>query len=218
MRYNMETVKTYNGISLLEKILEFIALTPNENEWNYKSLSNNKPRQIRLQQINSLLKAFSLIEDKNIFQKTTNYFNPDLRLEIKSIIKGDFIKNRELEEFNELADFAKHYLQKNNHNSDRPIRLHEFSFIYPKMIDYKIKLREIIDFNSGWLEASSTFSIFHILLTESISLNLNDKYNDLDHVLELFINPRKLHFTEKELIANFNFPTADLHQIDMDNY
>ncbi|MFZ4798678.1 MAG: hypothetical protein ACOYMA_14360 [Bacteroidia bacterium] len=214
----METEKTYNGVALLDKILEFIALTPNEKEWNYKSLSNNKPRQIRLQQINSLLKAFSLLENKNIFEKTSNYFNLDLRLEIKSIINGDFIKNRDLEEFNELTDFAKHYLQKNNHNSVRPIRFHELSFIYPKMIGYKIKLREIIGFNSGWLEASSTFSIFHIILTNSISSNLNNKYNDLDYVLELFINPRKLNFTEKELIEKFNFPTEDLHQIDMDNY
>jgi hypothetical protein len=215
---NMETTKRYNGIDLLDKILEFVAMTPDENEWNYKSLSTNKPRKIRLQQVHSLLKAFSLIRNKNLFEKTTNYFNPDLKVEIKSIINGDFIKNRELEEFKELTDFAKQFLQKNNFSGERPISFHELGFIYPKMIDYKIKLREIIDFNSGWLEASSTFSIFHIMLTNSISSNLKDKFNDLDHTLELFINPKKLLFTEQELIEQFNFPTEDLNQIDMDNY
>ncbi len=215
---NMETTRTYNGIALLDKILEFVAMTPNENEWNYKSLSNNKPRQIRLQQINSLLKAFSLIENKNIFEKTTNYFNPDIRLEIKSILNGDFIRNRDIEEFNELIDFAKQFLQKNNYSSDSPIRLHELSFIYPKMIDYKIKLREVIDFNSGWIETSGTFVIFHISLTDSISANLKSKYDDLDQVIEFFINPQKMTFTVNELIEKYNFPTDDLHQIDMDNY
>lgn len=214
----METSKTYTGIDLLDKIFEFIAMTPNEKEWNYKSLSNNKPRQIRLQQINSLLKAFSLTNDKNFFEKTTNYFNPGLKSEIKSILNGDFIKNRKIEEFREVINFANQFLQDNNHSNDRPIRLHELSFIYPKMIDYKIKLREIMGFNSGWLEASSTFSIFHILLTNSISANLKNKYENLDHVLELLINPKRQTFTEKELIDRFGYPTEDLHQIDMDNY
>lgn len=214
----MEQTKTYRGIDLLDKILEFVAMTPNENDWNYKSLKNNKPRQIRLQQINSLLKAFTLIENKNIFEKTSNYFNLDLRLEIKSILNGDFIKTRELEEFNELIHFAKQFLQKSNHSSDKPVRLYELSFIYPKLIDYKIKLREIITFNSGWLEAGGAFAIFHIFLTDSISANLNGKFSDLDQALELFINPKKLVFTEKELIEKYNFPTDDLHELDMDNY
>jgi hypothetical protein len=55
------------------------------------------------------------------------------------------------------------------------------------------------------------------MLTNSISSNLKDKYNDLDRTLELFINPKELLFTEKELVEKFNFPTEDLHQIDMDN-
>lgn len=214
----METIKTYKGIDLLNKIFEFVAMVPDEKEWNYKSLNYNKPRQIRFQQINSLLKAFTLTENKNILTKTVNYFNPNLNVEIKSILNGDFIKNRELEEYSELIDFAKQFLQKNNYNIDIPVRLIELSFIYPKMIEYKKKLRGLIEFNSGWLEASGTFTNFHIVLTSSISSNLNDKYNDLDQVIELFINPKKKYFTEKELIEKYNFPDEDLQQIDMDNY
>lgn len=214
----MEKFKVYNGIDLLEKILEFVAMTPNEREWNYKSLSDNQPRLIRLKQINSLLKAFSLTSNKNIFEKATNYFNPDLVVEIKSILNGDFIINKKLEDFNELIIFAKQFLQENHRSFDREISQKELSFIYPKMIDFKIKLREIIDFNSGWLEASSTFSIFHIILTNSISSNLDNKYDKLDHVLELFINPSRKTFYEKELIEKFGYPTEDLSQVDMDNY
>jgi hypothetical protein len=79
-------------------------------------------------------------------------------------------------------------------------------------------LREIIGFNSGWLETSATFSLFHIFLTNAISSNLNNKYSDLDHVLELFINPSGKYFSENELIEKFGFPTDDLYQIEMDNY
>jgi hypothetical protein len=40
----METTKTYNGIALLDIILEFVEMTPSEKDWNYKSLNSNKPR------------------------------------------------------------------------------------------------------------------------------------------------------------------------------
>jgi hypothetical protein len=75
-----------------------------------------------------------------------------------------------------------------------------------------------MDFNSGWLEAGSTFSMFHIMLTDSISSHLKGTYAELDQTIELFINPKNLVFTEKELIDTFQYPTDDLHQIDMDNY
>lgn len=153
-----------------------------------------------------------------MLKKTSNYFNPDLRSEIKSVLNGYYIKDKKIEDFNELIDFTKRFMQKNGYSGYKEIRLHELMFIYPKMIDYKIKLREIIGFNSGWLEASSTFSIFHILLTDSISSNLINKHSELDYVLELFINPRKQFFTEEELIEKYDFPIEDLYQIDMDNY
>jgi hypothetical protein len=216
----MKQIKVYRGVDLLEKILEFIAMTPNEKQWNFKSLNDNKPRQIRLLQINSLLKAFSIIEgEKNILEKTQNYSNLDLTSEINSILNGDFIKNKEIEDFNELIDFAIQF-RKQDSKQERiiPIRIGELSFIYPKMIRYKIKLREIIDFNSGWLETSGTFTMFHIHLTNSISSNLINKYDDLDKTIELFLNPSNRIFTEMELIEKFNFPTENLDQIDMDNY
>ncbi|MGZ3834290.1 MAG: hypothetical protein ACXVB0_12255, partial [Mucilaginibacter sp.] len=80
----------------------------------------------------------------------------------------------------------------------------------------KRQIRNLLTFNSGWLEASSTTSLFSIFLTNSISNNLIGKYDELDKALELFINPKSLIFTEEELIAKFNFPTEDLSSIDAD--
>lgn len=52
--------KTYSAIDLLDKVLEFIEMTPNSNEWNLQSLKSNLPRQIRFRQIEALLNAFLL--------------------------------------------------------------------------------------------------------------------------------------------------------------
>lgn len=214
----MEKTKIYKGIDLLEKILEFVALTPNQNEWNYIALKTNEPRLVRLKQIHALLKAFLLIEKTNLFEKVNQYFNPNLSNEINAVLQGIFIEKRTIEDYEELAQFAQNYLQKKEFDTKRPIRLIELQFIYPKMIDFKIKLKAILEFNSGWLEASSPFSIFHIMLTNSISSNLENTFEELDQTLELFINPKKLQFTEQELIDKYNFPKEDLHQIDLDNW
>jgi len=214
----METSKTYNGIDLLNKVLEFVAMTPNDREWNYKSLSHNKSRLIRFQQIKSLVNAFSLNIERSKYEGTSNYFNPDLKAEIKSILKGDFLKGNKMEDYDELNNVVSQFLKQNNYNLDRPIKMTELNFIYPKMVNFKSKLLELKDFNSGFLEANSSFTIFHIMLTNFISSNLINNSNDLDNVLELLINPKRKSFTEKELIEKFGFPSDDLNEIDIDNY
>lgn len=214
----METSKTYNGIDLLNRVLEFVAMTPNDREWNYKSLSHNKSRLIRFQQIKSLVNAFSLNIERSKYEGTSNYFNPDLKAEIKSILKGDFLKGNKMEDYDELNNVVSQFLKQNNYNLDRPIKMTELNFIYPKMVNFKSKLLELKDFNSGFLEANSSFTIFHIMLTNFISSNLINNSNDLDNVLELLINPKRKSFTEKELIEKFGFPSDDLNEIDIDNY
>ena len=72
--------------------------------------------------------------------------------------------------------------------------------------------------STGVLEASIPFALFYVDLTDSISSNLINKYDDLDHALELIINPGKLVFIERKLVEKFNYPTDDLHQIDIGYY
>lgn len=215
----MNQTKTYRGLDLLELILDFIDLTPNEHEWNYRALKHNKPRQVRLLQIKSLLKAFEFQETKTTyFEKVIDYINFDLKKEIKSLLQGEFIENKNLGNFEELIDYATTYMIKNNHNLGRPIRLAELRFIFPKLVEYKIKMRALTNFNNGWIEASGTFVYFHIFLTNSISSRLAGQSDELDQVLELFINPKKYVFTEIELIKKYNFPTDNLAEIDLENY
>jgi hypothetical protein len=87
---------------------------------------------------------------------------------------------------------------------------------YQQLINYKKQLLDILDFNSGWLEAGTINARFSIYLTDSITKHLVGKYEKLDKALELFINPGKLSFTETELVTNYNFPPDNLHDIDME--
>ena len=81
------------AIDLLNKVLEFIEMTPNSKEWVLTALLKNPPRYIRLQQIESLTKAF-LSNDKKqgLSGKSNIHFDNECKLSVQSFLCGDFIK------------------------------------------------------------------------------------------------------------------------------
>ncbi|EHQ27646.1 hypothetical protein Mucpa_3548 [Mucilaginibacter paludis DSM 18603] len=211
--------KTYSAIDLLDKVLEFIEMTPNSNEWNLQSLKSNLPRQIRFRQIEALLNAFfAKNASASLLNKATSIFSNQRKISINFLLSGKFLNDRAIDDYANLLDLIKSFVAKESGNVDqsKQIRVEQLTFIFPKLIDFKRQIRNLLTFNSGWLEASSTTSVFSIFLTNSISNNLIGKYDELDKVLELFINPKSLIFTEEELIAKFNFPTEDLSSVDAD--
>ena len=209
----------YTAIDLLDKVLEFIAMTPDKSQWNVSALKSNPPRQIRLRQIESLLSAFFPIDPKiSLINNVKSFLSNKPKQSIQSFLSGDFIRQREVSDYEKTITFIKDFVKSSSNHFDetREIRLEELVFIFPKLVDYKRQLRSILTFNSGWLEASSIASQFSIHLTNSVSKNLVDKYDNLDKSLELFINPKGLTFTEDELIKRFHYPTANLNDIDID--
>lgn len=217
----MTQTKTYKGLNLLEKIFEFTAMTPDANQWNVSSLKANPPRQIRLRQIQSLINAFFGQEAKaNLIDKTLALFQGDKKsLTISSVLSGDFIKNRSVEDYSELINLMQEIVRQKEGElqEDRPMHIMRLVIPYQSLVRYKRQLVELFAFNSGWLEASSYTSRFSIYLTDEITRNLEGKYSVLDRVLELFINPKGLIFSEEELVAKYKFPTENLLEIDMDN-
>lgn len=210
---------TYSGINLLDKILEFTEMTPNSAEWNLKSLKANPPRQIRLRQIESLLTAFcAMSTNENLLSKAKSVFFDNHKITIPSFLRGDFIKIRSIDEYWEITQFIKDFVKTRVGDADRKreIRIEELVFTFPILIDFKKQIRRMLTFNSGWSEASSDISLFSIYLTNSIAENLTGKYNELDWVIERFINPKGLIFTEEEMIDKYNFPKEDLNEVDMD--
>jgi hypothetical protein len=217
----MTETKTYKGLDLLEKIFEFTAMTPDANQWNISSLKSNSPRQIRLRQIQSLIQAFFQQETKaNLIDKTITLFQGDKNnLTISSILSGDFIKNRSVEDYAELIEFMQEIVKQKEGDIQEERTMHVMRLVMPyqHLVRYKRQLVELFTFNSGWLEASSYTSRFSIYLTDAITQNLEGKYSAIDRALELFINPKELAFTEEELVAKYKFPTESFREIDMDN-
>jgi hypothetical protein len=212
-------IKTYSAIDLLDKVFEFTEMTPNSSEWNIKSLRSNPPRQIRLRQIESLLTAFGIITiSQGLLGKAKSIFSITQTIPIKEFLRGDFIWNRSIAEYSGVIQHIKGFVKNKDgdYNRERDINLAELAFIFPTLINFKRKIRDILTFNSGWLEASSEVSLFSIYLSNSIAENLVGKYEELDNVIEQFINPKGLTFAEQELVDKFNFPTEDLSGIDID--
>jgi hypothetical protein len=209
----------YTAIDLLDKVFDFIEMTPIKSQWSVSALKSNPPRLIRFKQIESLLNAFLTTESKSsLIDNVKSFFSSKDQPSIPSFLSGDFIKHREPSDYVSTIKFIKDFVKNNGTYFDetREISLRELAFIFPKLVDYRRQLRSLLTFNSGWLEASSTGSQFSILVTNSISKNLVDKYSDLDKSLELLINPKGLRFTEIELINRFHYPTENLNKIDSD--
>ena len=215
----MAQPRFYKGIDLLDRIFEFIAMTPNSANWNLNALKSNPPRYIRLQRIESLIKAFFEPEQtSSLLEKATALFTVKKGVTIQNILSGDFIKERTNSEYTELINYIKNIVKEKEGviDQDREVHVMELIMPYQHLMRYKRQLIELLSFNSGWLESGSVTSRFSIYLTDSISGNLVDKFNHLDTALELFINPKQLTFSEDELKSKFKFPIENLRDVDID--
>ena len=215
----MAQSKIYKGVDLLDKIFEFIAMTPNSAEWKSEALKSNPPRYIRFRQIESLVRAFlGQKENVGFIGKIKGIFNNEEILTIQNVLSGDFINERTISDYAELIIFIKEFVKEKESifGAERELSLGMLVMPYQQLIKYKQQLVGLLNFNSGWLESSSVTSRFSIYLTNSVSRNLTEKFGDLDMALELFVNPKRLIFTEDELKAKYRFPTENLSDIDID--
>lgn len=214
----MTQSKLYTGKDLLDKIFEFKAMTPNSMEWNLNALKSNPPRYIRLQQIESLIGAFFEQKNTSLLDKAKALFTDKKNISLQSILNGDFIKERTIVDYTETITFMKNIVKEKEGEIDENKEIHLAHLIMPyqQLIKYKQQLIDLLSFNAGWLEASSISARFSIYLTNSISVNLLDKFTNLDKALELFINPKGLSFTEDELKAAYKFPLDNLNDVDLD--
>lgn len=207
--------KTYKGIDLIEKIIEFTAMTPDSATWTYNSLKENEPRLIRLKQIDSLISAFiPEIKNTNLTEKLTGLLSSK-KTKLMKVVNGEFIENRSLDAYIAFTNLIKQEAESSTLNK---IDITDIKNTFILLMSYKKNLRQLINFNNDWLEVSRITSLFSIKLTNKISSNLLGQYDELDKVLELIINPKNLSFSETELISNYNFPKDDLDEIDLDNW
>lgn len=205
----------YKGINLLNAVLEFIAMTPEEYKWSLSNLKSNPPRYIRLQRINSLINAF--FNPRN-YTGGTSVRNI---ISIRSIISGDFIDYRDVEEYSELIEqmyttigFSREEEEEDKDESS--FNTYKLKTIYKSLFQYNTKLRELLLTNSDVIEASSVEFLYPIYLTNKVSKNISKNISELNDALEMFINPLGHEYEHDELVANFAYPTADLDDIDLE--
>jgi len=196
-----------SGITLIDKILEFTSLVPDNSIWTFDELKNNKSLFVRLQQINSLLKLFV----------PESYNTNNLKLSIGNVLDGNFIRQRKdiiykslYKKMDEDILTSKYPVQKKDEWST-----HELHFNYKNLIDYKITLNKVLNFNDGIMEISYPY-LYSYIKTKSISNQI--EIQSIDEFLSLVIDPAKRIIPKTELIRNCNYPNEDVYEIELDNW
>lgn len=215
-------MKNWTTKDLLYLIFEFIAMVPDSNEWNEKSLKYNQPRLIRFRRISALFKAFELTrteEQKNnlwtIFNGKKTFKDKEfLENEITPFLHGEYITKRKLVEYLRIQNLIK----KDKSFKSGSFKLNDIQSFYSHLIAYRIEIDKVLRHNSGVLMASSLGFISAISLTNKLNNELYEKVKIIDEMLFEIINPKNLIFEEDTLIKKYKFPKEDLDKIDSDNW
>ena len=193
------------ALSLIEKVFKFISMTPSPQDWNIDALRDNKPRLIRLKEINILLKLYL----PEIYKKD------DVKGSIENMLNGEFIYARQVQNYSEV--FLKmDYLIAGSMDRNQKAHqweLEELQCNYERLIDFKKMLFNLKEFNSGIVEIS--YPYFYSVL---VSKNIFEKMDCdlLDDFLESVIAPEKKVYKKDKLILLHKYPYEDLDDIDMD--
>jgi hypothetical protein len=194
-----------NGTSLIEKILDFISLVPDHNDWNIEKLKNNPPRFIRLIQIKAILQIYV----------PEVYIENDIKLSIENTINGQFLLHRPehiyTELFDEMETTIKRY--KPNLKKSEPWLNRLLQDNFDQLMQYMIELNRISNYNSGVIVLSYPH-FYAYLLSQQISANIDTQM--ITSFLGTAIDPQKRVFNSNTLIKDFNYPPEDLSKIDLE--
>lgn len=212
----------WTAADLLEKILEFNAMTPNQNEWSEKILNYNKPRLIRFQRIKALLLAFDVVQINsqkknsliNIFSRHNSLIQDLTKSGILSFMSGEFIKTRDFSKYSNLISI----IEQNSFSENKPIDIFDLERFYSHLIQYRISVYNVLSHNSGVLEASNKGFFAAINITGEANNNIKDQINIVDSLLVQIIDPESKELSEQELIDKYDFPKEDINEIDFENY
>jgi len=201
---NLDSLKL-TGLILVEKAIEFKAMTPDPSQWSFEKQKNNEPRLVRLQQLKSLLKLFL----PEIYKST------DLRGNIESIFNGNFILQRDVEIYDKLFIEMGKLIGSSKYKNfeSREWEREHLRYNYQDLLRYKTTIRKLIEFNSGIMENSYPY-LYSLIVSNNTSEKIDTK--NLDEFLWTAIDPNKRTYHKEQLIKNYNYPDRDLFDIDID--
>lgn len=205
---NVVKITEFTAFDFLTKFYEFKRMVPNNHHWYEKSLKRNPPRYYRLLELQSLMKAFNIGDDL-----------------IEDFDNQGFLDKRKPSDFEPIYKDIEAYAMSMEFETKRfemekqRMRQIGVKMIYQQFIDFSEKVRNILNFNSGWLETGMINSRYIIHKTSQLLKTIDtDKLKEIEELIALIIDPKKQSFTKGELIRNYNYPDVDLKKIDSDYY
>jgi hypothetical protein len=184
---------------LIKIFLDLYFLNGKVENWSLKEFEKNPPRLVRLQMIDSLFLAL------------------DIKCSYSDFMKGLFIKDYDLYDWNELEAIIKNKHKKgmNQVHFHGNESSYEMQVLFQELFDYRLLLDNLIKKNSGLMAASGVYRIPFNLMKD-IDRKITKEFAGIEQILAYLINPRGLHYSIEELNLQFGYPIVDLLDIDFD--
>ncbi len=192
---------------LLDTIIEFVGLTPDQAMWSEKCQYDNLPRLYRIQQIHALFDAFGL--------------NNQGRLDLEGFFRGDFVSDDNTPYKSLLDDMATAYessprskvwLKVFNQRRDSVSVKSVFSYLF----DFVVSLDRLSHIK-GMIGHDAVASSFAYGLTGATRESMDPiTVSDIMGTLAEIIDPKHQKITIRDLIEKHNYPDLNISDVDSD--
>jgi len=208
--------RVYTAVDLVEKAIQFEALTPNPALWKEGLLKDNPPRLLRLQQINALCRAlFTEKRDDFLGRAKSFLFEPRIP-SLKKLLSGAFLKGRDVSAYEQLIKEMKDTVrEKEGHLGETGQLTHaHLTEVYQRLLRYKKQLVALEHFNEGEKVKKTVGLRFSVYLTDEVSQAIKLGAQPLDKALALLVDPQSVSLTREELQLHYGYPKEDIKEID----
>lgn len=198
-------------IELLNAHLALLSAAPKRYEWFEEEFTENPVRAHLLQRLQALAKAVEV--DPKLFAE------PQLRF-------NSFYESRPAgwaaSIVAEIADYLKTEV-KDWGLGERAVwdRVEErdLETVFVELLRFLETLDQLRRFNGHWFMSSSAGARFSIGKTKAVIASVDQEaVNQLTLLLGRFLDPAGHTYTQAELVEKFGYPTANLAQLEADNF
>ncbi len=196
---------------LVDKIIEFQALTPERLQWSEHKLKDNPPRLYLFQQIKALLKIL--------------FKNQDLSIE--QFINGDFIQKNELNTFDSLnKNIIENYDYKESDHYERAVKNFnrfksnsDIKKIFAFHFKFILELENLSNFNTGMIGSGRLTNHYAYSMIRDVTNSIDqEKINNIRNEINYIIDKDQRTFSMLELVENYGYPDLDLEDVNLDWY
>lgn len=199
-------IKKHNiGALFLHRFLELQQIERDVARWSIESLSNNPPRYIRYQILQSLSSALGI-----------KHFS------FEQVIHGEFITQDYMEYWDRYFELVKKLSGVNPKEfvqDDRPFDSRSFSslkFNFTMLFNYRMLQYKMMHCMDGVL-AASDYYITPLEILKKFNNRSENEAELLDQLLVFLLNPKGIMLSKAELEFKWGFPEEDLKEVDLDH-